>query len=181
LKLKFNRLSRSFVNKTKDLEEVLDDKGRGYSVTEIEYDGLMFAVPLRSNLRVTSDGKAQKIAGAPTSFVTDHFVDPDSRETFYRGLDYEKALLVNDRSTDLDQEYPLPNNNQKTVLNDNEHKITKEFCRYVKAYVRAHKNNLPQKGHFYRSTLKNYNKELGATFTQPQIIVKKKRKLDKPE
>lgn len=179
--MKFNKLSNAFVNKTKDLEEVLLDKGRGYSVTEIEFNGLMFAVPLRSNLRVTQDGKALKIGGAPTSFVTDSIIDPASGKTFYRGLDYEKALLVSDRATDLATEYPLPDNNQKTILNDNEYKITQEFGRYVKAYVRAHKGNLPLKGQFFCSTLRNFKTELGAIHTPPQVTIKKKRTIEKPE
>lgn len=179
--MKFNRLSNDFVDRTKDLEEVLEDKGRGYSVTEIEFEGIMFAVPLRSNLRVNSDGKALKIGGAPTSFVTDSKVDPVTGKTCYRGLDYEKALLVTDKATDLAREYPLPDNNQKTTLNDNEHKITKEFGRYVKAYVRAHKGNLPFKSQFFCSTLQNYKTELGAIYTPPKVTVKKKRTIEKPK
>ncbi|EJL6553681.1 hypothetical protein [Vibrio cholerae] len=159
IRLQFKRLSTNFAQETRSLTEVLTDKGRGYCVAEIEYKGLFFAVPLRTNLPNIRNGKAKKIGGAPTSFVTDRVDDPVRGEC-YRGLDYEKALLLRDRNTDLDSNYPLPDNNQKTILNDNEFKIKKEFMRYVESYVRAHKRDLPFKGSFFRSTLCNYHAEL---------------------
>lgn len=67
--MKFNRLSEQFVDKTKGLPEVLLDKGRGYCVAEVEYKGLYFAVPLRTKL-LHKEGKAIKIGGAPTMFIT---------------------------------------------------------------------------------------------------------------
>lgn len=159
--MKFNRLSRQFVKKTEGLPEVLLDKGRGYSVAEIEYRGLFFAVPLRTKLR-HKEGKAIKIGGAPIAFITDKVNDPVRGEC-YRGLDYEKALLLDDKNNDLGDNYPLQDNAQKTILNDNEFKIGKEFQRYVDTYVRAHKGNLPFKPSFFRSTLQNYHTELGIT------------------
>ncbi len=149
----------SFVKKTENLEEVLDDKGRGYCVAEVTYEGMCFAVPLRTKLP-NKNGKAIKIGGAPTAFITDVVNDP-KRGPCYRGLHYEKALLLSDRCTDLAANYPLTDSFQRTFLNDNEYKICKEFKRYVDAYVRAHKNNLPFKGMFYRSTLRNYHAEFG--------------------
>lgn len=157
--MQFNRLSVQFARKTQGLPEVLEDKGRGYCVAEVEYKGLFFAVPLRSNLP-NNNGRAIKIGGAPTAFITDTVQDP-ARGLCYRGLHYEKALLLSDKSKDLSTNYPLPDNNQKTILNDNEYKINKEFKRYVDSYVRSHKRNLPFKGSFFRSTLKNYHQELG--------------------
>lgn len=159
--LKFNRLSEQFVNRTKGLPEVLLDKGRGYCVAEVEYKGLYFAVPLRTNLS-HKGGKAMKIGGAPTVFITDKVNDP-VRGVCYRGLDYQKALLLDDKSNDLSSNYPLSDNVQKTTLNDNEFKIGKEFKRYVDTYVRAQKRNLPFKSSFFRSTLQNYHAELGIT------------------
>lgn len=79
----------------------------------------------------------------------------------YRGLDYEKALLMADKSVDLADNYPLDDNFQKTMLNDNEYKIGKEFIRFVDSYIRANKRNLPFKDSFFRSTLQNYHAELG--------------------
>lgn len=157
--MQFKKLSANFVFKTKGLHEVLADKGRGYCVAEIEYKGLLFAVPLRTKLP-HNKGKAIKVGGAPTVFVTDKVNDP-LRGECYRGLHYEKALLLSDRRTDLAANYPLPDNDQRTILNDNEYKIGKEFARYVDAYVRAHKRNLPFKHQFFKSTLRNYHAELG--------------------
>ncbi|MFW1108379.1 hypothetical protein ACEWA7_20270 [Vibrio parahaemolyticus] len=157
--MKFKKLSAEFVKKTQGLIEVLDDKGRGYCVAEVEYKGLHFAVPLRTKLR-NLNGKAIKIGGAPTAFITDRVVDP-KRGVCYRGLDYEKALLITDKNVDLGDSYPLYDNSQKTTLNDNEYKIGKEFVRFVDSYIRAHKRNLPFKGSFNRSTLQNYHAELG--------------------
>lgn len=159
IRLQFKRLSSDFANKTRDLQEVLVDKGRGYCVAEVEYKGLFFAVPLRTNLP-HNDGKTIKIGGAPTAFITDKVNDPVRGEC-YRGLHYEKALLLDDKDTDLASNYPLSDNTQKTILNDNEFKISKEFKRYVDSYVRAHKRNLPFKPNFFRSTLNNYHAELG--------------------
>ena len=156
--MKFNRLSTQFVDKTKELPEVLIDKGRGYCVAEIEYKGLHFAVPLRTKLD-HKDGKAIKIGGAPAAFITDKVTD-HGRGVCYRGLDYQKALLLEDKSKDLSSNYPLSDNFQKTILNDNEFKIAKEFKRYVDSYVRAHKRNLPFKSNFFKSTLQNYHIEL---------------------
>ena len=157
-KLQFKRLSANFVTQTRGLSEVLTDKGRGYCVTEVKYGSLSFAVPLRTKLNHRK-GKAIKIGGAPVAFITDMVIDP-SRGTCYRGLDYEKALLISDINTDLSGNYPLPNTDQKTILNDNEYKIGKEFERYVNAYIRAFQQNLPYKNQFFRSTLVNYHKEL---------------------
>ncbi|MEZ8051428.1 MULTISPECIES: hypothetical protein [Vibrio] len=157
--MKFNRLSSQFVDKTKGLPEVLIDKGRGYCVAEIEYKGLYFAVPLRTKLDHLN-GKAIKIGGAPTAFITDTVTEA-KRGLCYRGLDYQKALLLEDQSKDLSSNYPLSDNSQKTILNDNEFKIGKEFKRYVDSYVRAQKRNLPFKSNFFKSTLCNYHDELG--------------------
>lgn len=159
LSLQFKKLSTDFVSKTQGLAEVLEDKGRGYCVAEVEYKGLHFAVPLRTKLH-HKDGKAIKIGGAPTAFITDKVNDP-VRGICYRGLDYEKALLMVDKSVDLADNYPLDDNFQKTMLNDNEYKIGKEFIRFVDSYIRANKRNLPFKGSFFRSTLQNYHTELG--------------------
>ncbi len=158
--MQFKKLSTAFANKTKNLQEVLADKGRGYCVAEVEYKGLLFAVPLRTNLPHVQ-GKAIKIGGAPTAFITDQVNDPDRGGVCYRGLHYEKALLLGDKDSDLAANYPLPDNAQKTILNDNEFKIGKEFKRYVDSYIRAHKRNLPFKSKFFRSTLRNYHTELG--------------------
>lgn len=156
--MQFKKLSLPFANKTKELSEVLIDKGRGYCVAEVEYKGLYFAVPLRTNLP-HRNGKVIKIGGAPTAFITDKVNDPKRGEC-YRGLDYQKALLLDDKGIDLSTNYPLSDNAQKTMLNDNEFKIFKEFKRYVDSYIRAHKRNLPFKQSFFKSTLKNYHTEL---------------------
>lgn len=159
--MQFKRLNNDFLAKTRGLTEVLFDKGRGYCVAEVTYKGLHFAVPLRTSLRHVK-GKAVKIGGAPSAFITD-CVNDDERGICYRGLDYEKALLLDDKDTDLTENYPLSDNEQKTILNDNEFKIGKEFQRFVDAYIRAHKRNLPFKDQFYRSTLINYHQKLGIT------------------
>lgn len=157
-RVQFKRLSNNFSNKTRTLQEVLEDKGRGYCVAEVEYKGLFFAVPLRTALP-HKNGKAIKIGGARTAFITDQIDDPQ-RGVCFRGLHYEKALLLDDKETDLTGHYPLPNSNQRTVLNDNEYKIKKEFTKYIDTYIRAHKRNLHFKNSFFRSTLRNYHNQL---------------------
>ncbi|MGB6294096.1 MAG: hypothetical protein WBF78_14485 [Vibrio anguillarum] len=178
--MKFNKLSNDFVEKTRDLQEVLEDKGRGYSVAEITYNDLTFAVPLRSNLEVDSKGKPKKIGGAPTSFVADIQIG-ENGEKFHRGLDFQKALLISDKESDFGNEYPLSDNEQKTTINDNEYEILKQFKRYVNSYVRAHQKDLPYKQQFYRSTLQNYHDELDAHKKEVKIMVKKKRTIVKPD
>jgi protein AbiQ len=158
--LQFKRLSTTFVEQTKNLLEVLEDKGRGYCTIQVKYKDLLFAVPLRSNLNHTR-GKALKIGGAPVSFITDPFYDSARKCTCYRGLDYQKALLLSDPNEDFSSNYPLPDNNQKTLLRDNEHKITKQFRRYVDSYKRGCNQSLPYKRSFYKSTLVNYHSLIG--------------------
>ncbi|HDY8021205.1 TPA: hypothetical protein ACGVB5_004685 [Vibrio vulnificus] len=178
--MKFNKLSNDFVEKTRGLQEVLEDKGRGYSVVEITYNDLIFAVPLRSNLEVDSNGKPKKIGGAPTSFVADVKAGENGK-MLHRGLDFQKALLISSKESDFGNEYPLPDNEQKTTLNDNEYEILKQFKRYVDSYVRAHQKDLPYKQQFYRSTLQNYNDELDAHKKEVEITVKRKRTIVKPD
>lgn len=69
-------------------------------------------------------------------------------------------MLLDDKDKNLSSNYPLPDNAQKTILNDNEHKINKEFERYINSYIRAHKRDLPYKQSFFKSTLRNYHVEL---------------------
>lgn len=119
------------------LREVLE-KERGYGLVMVQIDDLLFGLPLRSHLKhkhgfATLDGK---------------------------GLDYSKAVLV-----DASQQYEtfmIPREEHK-ILNDSEHKIRKQFEKYVANYKRLLRNNDQRaiENDYKFSTLINYHSELG--------------------
>ena len=130
------KLKADFYNQNQLIEAL--DKNRGYGLVTIQLGNIQFGIPLRSNLNHKHG----------------------YRTTGTKGLDYSKAVIIDIQYSD--GPFQIPSEERK-VINENEHKIKKQFDKYVSNYIR-----LVRKGHTealskeYRfSTLINYHSELG--------------------
>ncbi|WP_337263615.1 MULTISPECIES: type III toxin-antitoxin system TenpIN family toxin [unclassified Serratia (in: enterobacteria)] len=147
--LKVASLTSSFIQKTAGLKETIQDKSRPHGIVTISFKGLIFAIPLRTNLNHTY------------GVVLDTVVR-DGRK-LKRGLDFTKALIINDESTDIGMLYIVPDSQKKALINKKK-MIVNQFQRYVEEYVRAVSNNVINtiNSNAYKySTLCNYHLELG--------------------
>ncbi|CAH1235091.1 conserved hypothetical protein [Vibrio harveyi] len=117
-------------------------KNRGYGVISVQVNDLTFAVPLRSNLN------------HPNGFKTLFYNGK------WNGLDYSKALLVQDE--DLNQEAFKPRNaDEYKKIKNNEDKIIEEFGDYVSGYIDAAKEGKTENHKFKFTTLQYFHDELG--------------------
>lgn len=114
--MKLRRLKdQSYQRISTGRDEVLH-KNRGYGVINIECHGLIFAVPLRSNLEHKS--------GFKTVY----------NNKKWNGIDYSKALVVTDN--DLESEAFKPRRTDEYLkIQNNKLKIQQEFVDYVDAYI----------------------------------------------
>lgn len=146
VKVKIQYLSKELLKEITSYAEALH-KNRGYGVVTILVNGLTFGIPLRT--RITHKN----------AFITDS-VKRDN-EICYRGLDYQKAVFIRDVDNDLKSSYKLEPE-QRSTINNAEHKIKQEFTRYVKKYIRGVRGNNPRILMYYTfSTLQYYHTELG--------------------
>lgn len=145
------QLTDVFEANNPSLKEAAHDKGRGYGIVTISYHGLIFGLPLRSNIKHknsvilderTTNGKVTK-----------------------RGLDYSKAVLIRDLDSELGEIF-FVQHKQKQVLISRELMIIKQFEKYVTGYVKAVRfgigNTLTSPSYRF-TTLINYHVELGLT------------------
>ncbi|MFT4926217.1 MAG: protein AbiQ [Phenylobacterium sp.] len=147
--MQIKQLSKSFQNHIVYLTETLHDKSRGYGVVTIKINQLTFGIPLRTSIKHKN------------SFVTDKIFRNGAECS--RGLDYQKAVLIRDISTDLSGSYKI-SASQRATINAAEGKILKSFNKYIKEYGRGVKNNDQRILRNYRySTLQNYHVELALT------------------
>ncbi|MCL8300879.1 MULTISPECIES: type III toxin-antitoxin system TenpIN family toxin [Pseudomonas] len=148
------KLDNLFYEENTHLVEVLDkaagqwveEKVRGYGIVVIEFRGLKFGIPLRSNLRSRKH-----------CFVTAKTV----REI--KGLDYGKAVLLSKEDYVSDAIFQIPPAEFKK-LRDGSFHISQQFGKYVERYVQLSIEE-PQSTVLTReyrfSTLVNYRVELG--------------------
>lgn len=145
------KLENLFYDENTHLVEVLDKTGeqwepgktRGYGVVVIELNGLRFGIPLRSH------------------------INPRNKHCFItkerKGLDYSKAVLLPKDDYISSVPFQIPQDEIQKIRED-EHKIGKQFSKYVERYVKYVKTN-PEASVLrieYRfSTLVNYHAELG--------------------
>ncbi|WP_288960256.1 hypothetical protein [uncultured Sulfitobacter sp.] len=146
--MKLKKLNDNFFNQNKHLVEVLDkdhqgnwdgEKTRGYGVVVISCaGGLTFGIPLRSRIKHKACFRTINDAG----------------------LDYSKAVLINDPAH-LAGPFIIPSD-QYVKIADREAFITDRFEKYVNRYIlgvqRGDQNILK---HYPYSTLQNYHMELG--------------------
>ena len=119
-------------------------KDRGYGVVYLNFEGLIFALPLRSNLnhphgfKTVFDGKV------------------------WNGVDYSKALVVN--ADDLEAgifETRLPGEFKK--IKENAEKIKREIFEYLTEYIEAVKGGNKLHRKFTFTTLQYFHAELKIT------------------
>jgi protein AbiQ len=99
--MKLRRLTDAAYQRLSHKRDQVLTKNRGYGVVSIEVNGLTFAVPLRSNMNKNSHG-------LKTILVNKQ----------WNGIDYSKALIVNDE--DLSKEAFKPRS-----LSENETRLRK--------------------------------------------------------
>nr|WP_238828253.1 hypothetical protein [Edwardsiella piscicida]ATV90668.1 hypothetical protein [Edwardsiella piscicida] len=144
--IQLRTLSDQFYIDNKGLQEALDGsndgKVRGYGIVVIDINGLVFGIPLRSNLNHKFGFVSERSGGVK------------------KGLDYTKALLIK-KEEYVSRAYKIPAA-EFAQINDNKEKIQEDFNKFVNKYIEAHNKNDANILRDYRySTLKNYHNELG--------------------
>jgi protein AbiQ len=125
-------------------------KVRGHGVVQISVNNLVFAIPVRSNIR----HKASLILE----------VDRSSRKVKGMGLDYSKALLISKAQHVSSDVFVLKSKAAGKKLIGKESHVTEQFTKYVKKYVSAVQGadrNILNCFEYRFTTLTNYHKELG--------------------
>lgn len=108
-----------------EYSEILFRKsGRGYyyGVLIVEIYSVIFAIPLHSNVTQGYKIREDKITGR------------------YSGLDFEKAVVIEDKSFLGDKYQVKPSSDYNTILRKRNH-IDKMFKKYVLTYIKSIKNN----------------------------------------
>lgn len=143
------QLTDAFESNNPNLKEAAHDKKRGYGIVTITYNGLVFGIPLRSNIKHKN------------GVILDKKVT-NGKET-KRGLDYSKAVLIRDQALEIGNIFTVPKE-QKRVLISRENMIISQFEKYVTGYVKAVRfgigNTLSSPSYRF-TTLVNYHLELG--------------------
>lgn len=147
--MKLKRLNEEFFLDNPDLKNALYDKKRGYGIVTISFHSLLFAIPLRSNMNPKK------------GFSTVKYTCPETNKIKYKGLDYQRAVLLFDESRYLGRSFKIPASEFDKIV-DNKDLIKKEFESYVLKYIKLHKENkLAQVYREYKdSTLVNYHSDL---------------------
>ena len=153
------QLTDKFYEENTHLQRILDkekgqdlfvNKGRGYGVVVLEIYGVKFGIPLRSNM-------THKYC-----FATKTWRDEVEGRTYRKGLDYTKAVILNDDDYIKERTFKIPAK-EFDKINDEQERIHSQFEKFVKNYIKAVKRNdqnLLSKN--YRdSTLINYHEQLG--------------------
>ena len=130
-----------------DPEDIIKNTQRKYIFLSVKYDGNTIFVPLRSVLPNLSNA----LIGFPVP----------STERPNAGLDYRKALIINDLDYILmPTENTIPSSQQK-ILDANYETIEAQVIQYIKGYKKAALKNRHHKDcKFKFSTLHNFHKEL---------------------
>jgi protein AbiQ len=156
--MQLRKLDNSFYEENSHLIQVLDNhngnwqagKTRGYGIVVIEFKGLKFAIPLRSNIKHKA------------AYITVRSTEPSIKG---KGLDYSKALFISQERYISSEIFKIPPEEHKKLLNK-EHHITTQFTKYVEHYVKAMSKvdkNILQSNEYRYTTLQNYHLELGLT------------------
>jgi len=154
--MQLKKLDRTFYNNNNHLKQALDNtngnweagKVRGYGVVVINFNGLTFAIPLRSNIKHKA------------AFIT---VKNQASGNNGKGLDFTKALLITDSKYISASSFKISPDEYKKLLNK-EVFITDRFERYVEKYVKARNNSdryILNSTEYRFTTLINYHSELG--------------------
>ncbi|QWB31880.1 MULTISPECIES: type III toxin-antitoxin system TenpIN family toxin [Exiguobacterium] len=153
------QLTDQFYEENGHLERVMDKrkdateyfkKDRGYGVILIEAYGQRFGIPLRSNM-------THKFC-----FSTKITSNPESGRTQRKGLDYTKAVILNEGHYVTERSFKIPAD-EFDKINDSQEMIKNQFTKFIEKYIKAvEKNDQNVLSRNYRdSSLINYHKELG--------------------
>ena len=140
--MKLRQLTSSAYLSFSILPEVLHKEERGYGLLEVKYEGMIFAIPFRSNLNHKH--------GFKTIF----------RNNEWCGLDYSKALIASPSDFQSIAFQPRDTAEYHKVK-ENKEKIESQFGKYVIKYIQTVNsggNVFHKCGH---TTLINFHKELG--------------------
>ena len=114
----FFYLTHEFYNKYKNCKEILYKPKRPYAVHLIEYNNLIFAIPIRSNITHEFSYKTIK------------------EKNKSKGLDFTKTVIINDLKY-LSKQPVRINQEEYLKLDKNRHFIEKKMLSYLKIYKKA--------------------------------------------
>ena len=139
----FFYLTHEFYNKYKNCKEILYKPKRPYAVHLIEYNNLIFAIPIRSNITHEFSYKTIK------------------EKNKSKGLDFTKTVIINDLKY-LSKQPVRINQEEYLKLDKNRHFIEKKMLSYLKIYKKALQkpNTNKNKNILSKSTLQYFHKEL---------------------
>lgn len=148
----FFYLTHEFYNKYKNCKEILYKPKRPYAVHLIEYNNLIFAIPIRSNITHEFSYKTIK------------------EKNKSKGLDFTKTVIINDLKY-LSKQPVRINQEEYLKLDKNRHFIEKKMFSYLKIYKKALQkpNTNKNKNILSKSTLQYFHKELSILFNEDNI------------
>lgn len=148
----FFYLTHEFYNKYKNCKEILYKPKRPYAVHLIEYNNLIFAIPIRSNITHEFSYKTIK------------------EKNKSKGLDFTKTVIINDLKY-LSKQPIRINQEEYLKLDKNRHFIEKKMLSYLKIYKKALQkpNTNKNKNILSKSTLQYFHKELSILFNEDNI------------
>ena len=148
----FFYLTHKFYNKYKNCKEILYKPKRPYAVHLIEYNNLIFAIPIRSNITHEFSYKTIK------------------EKNKSKGLDFTKTVIINDLKY-LSKQPVRINQEEYLKLDKNRHFIEKKMFSYLKIYKKALQkpNTNKNKNILSKSTLQYFHKELSILFNEDNI------------
>jgi protein AbiQ len=154
--MELKKLTQSFYDNNSHLQQALDNengawiegKTRGYGIVVVSIKNFNFAIPLRSNIKHSA------------AYLTHRSSRPEIKGG---GLDYSKALLINDPSWISDQSFKI-DKAQLSKLRNKEFHITQKFLKYVEKYFHAvirNDHRVLSSDEYRFSTLVNYHEYFG--------------------
>ena len=148
----FFYLTHEFYNKYKNCKEILYKPKKPYAVHLIEYNNLIFAIPIRSNITHEFSYKTIK------------------EKNKSKGLDFTKTVIINDLKY-LSKQPARINQEEYLKLDKNRHFIEKKMLSYLKIYKKALQkpNTNKNKNILSKSTLQYFHKELSILFNEDNI------------
>jgi protein AbiQ len=159
-KLKLKKLDSSFYTDNPHIPQALDydmkagtwsdNKIRGHGIVQVHVNGLIFAIPVRSNI----SHSAAKILERNK----DH-----AAKSKGMGLDYSKALLIRNAAHITADVFVLRSKEAGRKLVGIDDHVTKQFSSYVERYIAACKKNdrnILNSAEYRYTTLINYHTEL---------------------
>ena len=158
--MELKKLAALFYADNKSVKQALDfdevagtwteEKVRGHGIVQISINGLVFAIPVRSNIKHNA------------SLILKRDLSPSAIKGM--GLDYSKALLIRNPAHVSDEIFLLRDKPSARNLEGKELHVTKQFSKYVERYilaVRESKHMTLNSSEYRFTTLVNYHAELG--------------------